>query len=62
MKGMREHLQMYMKNKTTHLQVSNWQREKKNEKKMPSDATHPTSAQSILKPEYIQCMKLAEMG
>ena len=43
-----EHLQMYMKNKTTHLQVSNWQREK-----LPSDATHPTSAQSILKPEYI---------
>ena len=32
MKSMREHLQMYMKNKTTHLQVSNWQREKKNEK------------------------------
>ena len=29
MKGMREHLQMYMKNKTAHLQVSNyWQREK----------------------------------
>ena len=23
---------------------------------MPSDATHPTSAQSILKSEYIQCM------
>ena len=45
---MREHLQMYMKNKTTHLQVSNWQREK-----LPSDATHPTSTQSILKPEYI---------
>ena len=45
---MTEPLQMYMKNKTAHLQVSNWQREK-----MPSDATHPTSAQSILKPEYI---------
>ena len=45
---MREHLQMYMKNKTTHLQVSNWQSEK-----MLTDATHPTSAQSILKPEYI---------
>ena len=45
---MKEHLQMYMKSKTTHLQVSNWQNEK-----MPSDATHPTSAQSILKPEYI---------
>ena len=45
---MKEHLQMYMKSKTTYLQVSYWQSEK-----MPSDATHPTSAQSILKPEYI---------
>ena len=33
MKGMRKHLQMYMKNKTTHLQVSNWQKEKKKTKK-----------------------------
>ena len=42
-----EHLQMYMKIKQ-RIKVSNWQREK-----LPSDATHPTSAQSILKPEYI---------
>ena len=42
---MREHLQMYMKNKTTHLQVSNWQREK-----LPPDGTHPTLAHLLFAP------------
>ena len=51
MKGTREHLQMYLKIKQ---RIYKYPIDR--EKKMPSDATHPTSAQSILKPENILCM------